>query len=258
MTHTIALAGKGGVGKTTVTGILINYLAAKKKGPILAVDADANSNLNEVLGMEVETTLGSIREEMARAALDPNSPIPPGMPKQDYAEMKFAEAIIEGDDFDLLVMGRTQGEGCYCYVNGLLSTQVSRYSGNYRYVVVDNEAGMEHISRGILPRVDTVILVSDSSRRGIQACARIFELVKELKLNPKQIKLLVNRAPGGVISEGVMEEIRKSGMDLLAVLPQDEDIYEFDGEGRPTSQLPEDNAFRKALCAALDKLDFDL
>ena len=176
MTHTIALAGKGGVGKTTVTGILINYLAAKKKGPILAVDADANSNLNEVLGMEVETTLGSIREEMARAALDPNSPIPPGMPKQDYAEMKFAEALIEGDDFDLLVMGRTQGEGCYCYVNGLLSTQVSRYSGNYRYVVVDNEAGMEHISRGILPRVDTVILVSDSSRRGIQACARIFEL----------------------------------------------------------------------------------
>lgn len=256
MTHTIALAGKGGVGKTTVTGLLIHYLAAKKQGPILAVDADANSNLNEVLGMEVTTTLGSIREEMARAEMNPDNPIPPGMTKQDWAEMRFADALIEGNDYDMLVMGRTQGEGCYCFVNGLLSTQVARYSSNYRYVVVDNEAGMEHISRGILPKVDTVLLVSDSSRRGIQACGRIYELVKELKLNPTQIKLLVNRAPGGVLSDGVKEEIAKTGMDLLGVLPQDETIYEFDGEGKPTSQLPQDNAFRKALYAALDQLTF--
>ena len=256
MTQTIALAGKGGVGKTTVTGLLINYLAAKKNGPILAVDADANSNLNEVLGMEVEITLGSLREEMAQAELNPNNPIPPGMAKQDYAEMRFNEALIEGDDYDLLVMGRTQGKGCYCFVNGLLSTQVARYANNYRYVVVDNEAGMEHISRGILPKVDTVILVSDASRRGIQACGRIFELVKELNLGAKQVKLLVNRAPGGVLSDGVMEEIRKTGMDLLAVLPQDETIYEFDGEGKPTSQLPDDNPFRKALYAALDQMKF--
>lgn len=254
MTHTIALAGKGGVGKTTVTGLLIHYLAAKKQGPILAVDADANSNLNEVLGMKVETTLGSIREEMERAQMSPDNPIPPGMTKQDWAEMRFADALIEGDDYDMLVMGRTQGEGCYCFVNGLLSTQVARYSGNYRYVVVDNEAGMEHISRGILPKVDTVLLVSDSSRRGIQACGRIFELVHELKLNPSQIKLLVNRAPGGVLSDGVKEEIDKTGMELLGVLPQDETIFEFDDEGTPTSQLPEDNAFRKALYQALDQL----
>ena len=256
MTHTIALAGKGGVGKTTVTGLLINYLCAKKKGPVLAVDADANSNLNEVLGMDVEITLGSLREEMAQAELNPNNPIPPGMAKQDYAEMRFNEALIEGDDYDLLVMGRTQGKGCYCFVNGLLSTQVARYANNYRYVVVDNEAGMEHISRGILPKVDTVILVSDASRRGIQACGRIFELVKELNLGAKQVKLLVNRAPGGVLSDGVMEEIQKTGMDLLAVLPQDETIYEFDGEGKPTSQLPDDNPFRKALYAALDQMKF--
>ena len=256
MTHTIAMAGKGGVGKTTITGLLINYLCAKKQGPVLAVDADANSNLNEVLGMEVETTLGSLREEMAQAELNPNNPIPPGMAKQDYAEMKFNEALIEGDDFDMLVMGRTQGKGCYCFVNGLLSTQVARYANNYRYVVVDNEAGMEHISRGILPKVDTVILVSDASRRGIQACGRIFELVKELNLGAKQVKLLVNRAPGGVLSEGVMEEIKKTGMELLGVLPQDDTIYEFDGEGKPTSQLPADNPFRKALYAALDQLTF--
>lgn len=256
MTHTIALAGKGGVGKTTVTGLLINYLCAKKQGPVLAVDADANSNLNEVLGVEVETTLGSIREEMAQAEMNPNNPIPTGMTKADYAEMKFADALIEGDDYDMLVMGRTQGKGCYCFVNGLLSTQISRYAGNYRYVVVDNEAGMEHVSRGLLPRVDTVILVSDCSRRGVQAAGRIFELVKELDLGASQIKLLINRAPNGVANEGVLEEVRKTGMELLGVLPQDDTIYEYDGEGKPTSQLPADDPFRKALYAALDQLKF--
>ena len=255
-THVIAVAGKGGVGKTTTCGMIIEELIKEGKGPLLVVDADANSNLNEVLGVDVETTLGDIREEMARAELLPVSPIPSGMTKQEYAEYKFSQALIEEDDFDMLVMGRTQGKGCYCFVNGLLSTQVARYASNYRYVVVDNEAGMEHISRGILPKVDTVILVSDASRRGIQACGRIFELVKELNLGAKQVKLLVNRAPGGVLSEGVMEEIKKTGMELLGVLPQDDTIYEFDGEGKPTSQLPADNPFRKALYAALDQLTF--
>ena len=254
MTHTIALAGKGGVGKTTVTGLLIHYLCAKKNGPVLAVDADANSNLNEVLGVEVETTLGSLREEMARAEMAVESPIPVGMTKADYAEMKFADALIEGDDYDLLVMGRTQGKGCYCFVNGLLSTQVARYAGNYRYVVVDNEAGMEHVSRGILPKVDTVILVSDCSRRGVQAAGRIFELVKELDLGASQVKLLINRAPNGVASEGVLEEVKKTGMELLAVLPQDDTVFEYDGEGVPTTRLPEDNPFRKAVYAAFDQL----
>ena len=256
MTQTIALAGKGGVGKTTITGMLIQYLCAKKNGAVLAVDADANSNLNEVLGVEVESTLGDIREEMARAEMSAVNPIPAGMTKQDYAEMKFGDALVEGDDYDLLVMGRTQGKGCYCFVNGILSTQVSRYAANYRYVVVDNEAGMEHISRGILPAIDTVILVSDASRRGIQAAGRIFELTKELKLGAKETKLLVNRAPGGVLSDGVRKEIDKFGMELLGVLPQDDGIYAFDGEGRPTSELPADNAFRKALYEALDKMNF--
>ena len=238
MTQTIALAGKGGVGKTTITGMLIQYLCAKKNGAVLAVDADANSNLNEVLGVEVESTLGDIREEMARAEMSAVNPIPAGMTKQDYAEMKFGDALVEGDDYDLLIMGRTQGKGCYCFVNGILSTQVARYAANYRYVVVDNEAGMEHISRGI------------------QAAGRIFELTKDLKLGAKETKLLVNRAPGGVLSDGVREEIDKFGMELLGVLPQDDGIYAFDGEGRPTSELPADNAFRKALYEALDKMNF--
>jgi len=256
MTQTIALAGKGGVGKTTICGMLIRYLCEKKKGAVLAVDADANSNLNEVLGMEIETTLGDIREEMARAEMSSTNPIPVGMTKQEYAEYKFTQALAEGDDFDMLVMGRTQGKGCYCFVNGILQSQVQKYAGNYRYVVVDNEAGMEHLSRGILPRVDTVILVSDCSRRGVQACARIYELTKSLELGAGEIKLIINRAPGGVASAGVLEEVKQSGMELLAVLPQDEEIYEYDGEGRPTSELPANNPFRKALTAALDTMQF--
>ena len=113
MAHVIAVAGKGGVGKTTLCGLLIQYLCEQNKGPILAVDADANSNLNEVLGVKVEATLGDIREEIAQAELAKDNPIPPGMSKADYAEMKFNSALIEDDDFDMLVMGRTQGKGCY-------------------------------------------------------------------------------------------------------------------------------------------------
>ena len=129
----------------------------EEERPVLAVDADANSNLNEVLGVEVNTTLGEIREEIARAEMAAKSPIPPGMSKADYAEMQFSDALTEADDYDLLVMGRTQGKGCYCFVNGLLSTQVAKYAQNYRYIVVDNEAGLEHLSRGILPKVDTIL-----------------------------------------------------------------------------------------------------
>ena len=147
--HTIAVAGKGGVGKTTTCGMIIDYLCAKKRGPVLVVDADANSNLNEVLGVEVETSLGQIREEMAQAEL--KGTIPKGMTKADYAEMKFGDALIEDDDFDMLVMGRTQGKGCYCYVNGVLQSQLGKYLPNYSYVVMDNEAGLEHIARGTPP-----------------------------------------------------------------------------------------------------------
>ena len=255
MPQTIAVAGKGGVGKTTLTGMLTQYLAEKKKGPILAVDADANANLNEVLGVEVEATLGDIREEIAKAELAEKSPIPAGMSKQDYAEFKFDTALTEEDDYDLLVMGHTQGKGCYCFVNGLLSAQVARRSQHYNYVVVDNEAGMEHISRGILPNVDIVILVSDCSRRGIQAVGRIARLIPECGLKPKKVGLIVNRAPGGVLSEGVQEEIQKQGLELLGVVPHDEGVYEYDSAGTPTTELPPENPVRQALYKIIDSLN---
>ena len=250
MAHVIAVAGKGGVGKTTLSGMLIQRLCEMGKRPVLAVDADANANLNEVLGVEVEMTLGDVREEVLRAETSAVNPIPKGMTKADYTEIMFQRCIAEDDDFDLLVMGRTQGKGCYCFVNGLLQTQLAKLVPNYKYVLVDKEAGMEHISRGILPKVDTIILVSDCSRRGVQAAGRIAELTKECGMNPKTMGLIVNRAPGGKLNEGTMEEIEKQGLTLLGVVPHDDQVYEYDCDGKPTSSLPKDSP----VCLALDEI----
>ena len=249
MPHTIAVAGKGGVGKTTTCGMMIDYLCKKRQGPVLVVDADANANLNEVLGVEVETSLGAIREEIANAEL--KGTIPKSMSKAEYADFKFNSALIEDDDFDMLVMGRTQGKGCYCFVNGLLTTLMTKYAKNYSYVVMDNEAGLEHVARGTLPHVDTMLLISDCSRRGVQAVARLAEMIDEMELKPTQMGLIINRAPGGVLNPGVMEEIEKHGLKLLGVLPQDEAVYEADCEGQPSSKLPENNPVKQALYGIL-------
>lgn len=255
MAHVIAVAGKGGVGKTTLTGLMIQYLGEKGKGPILAVDADANSNLNEVLGVEVEATLGDVREEVARSEMAKDNPIPAGMTKADYMEFKFDDALVEDKDFDLLVMGRTQGKGCYCFVNGLLQAQLQRLEKNYPYIIVDNEAGMEHISRGVLPSMQTAILVSDCSRRGVQAVGRIAKLIEECDMHPRQVGLIINRAPGGVLNEGTKQEIENQGLHLLGVVPQDETVFDYDCEGKPTINLPEDSPVKKAIREIVDKLD---
>ncbi len=254
MTHVIAVAGKGGVGKTTLCGMLIQYLCEKGKGPVLAVDADANSNLGEVLGVKTQTTLGEIREEIARSEMQDNNPIPPGMSKAGYAQMRFEDALTEEEDYDLLVMGRTQGKGCYCFVNGLLQAELVRYQNNYRYFVVDNEAGMEHISRGVLPYMQTAVLVSDCSRRGVQAAGRIARLITECGMHPERVELIVNRAPAGELSGGVREEIVLQDLKLLGVIPQDETVYEYDCDGKPTSLLPGDNPVKQAAYRIFDQL----
>ena len=249
---TIAVAGKGGVGKTTTCGMIIDYLIKKSDDPILVVDADANSNLNEVLGVDAEITLGSIREEIAHSEID--GKIPEGMSKADYAEFKFEDALIEEKDFDMIVMGRTQGQGCYCFVNGLLKSQIDKYIKNYSYTVIDNEAGLEHISRGTLPHVDIMLLVSDCSRRGIQAVARIRDMIDELKLNPGQVYLIVNRAPNGELNPGVLEEIEKYNLPLLGVLPHDDLVYEYDCEGKPTAYVPDDTPIKAKLNELMGEL----
>ena len=256
MGNVIAVAGQGGVGKTTLCGLLIQYLCESGKKPVLAVDADANSNLNEVLGVKTEITLGELREEIERAGVDSRYQIPAGITKQDYLEMRLADAITEEDDYDLMVMGRTQGQGCYCFVNGLVQTQIQRLQSHYPYIVVDNEAGMEHISRGILPTMQTAILVSDCSRRGVQAAGRIARLVEELNFKPQKMGLIVNRAPEGRLDAGTMEEIQKQNLELLGVIPHDDMVYRFDCDGRPTIQLPADSPVRAALKEIVEKLDF--
>ena len=254
MGHIIAVAGKGGVGKTTLTGLLIQYLCESGNKPVLAVDADANANLNEVLGVGIECTLGELREEIERAGVDSRYQIPVGMTKQAYLEARLSDAITEEDDYDLMVMGRTQGQGCYCFVNGLVQTQIQKLQSNYPYVVVDNEAGMEHISRGLIPTMEIAILVSDCSRRGVQAAGRIAALMKELNFKPKTVGLIVNRAPEGKLDAGTMEEVEKQGLTLLGVVPQDQDVYQYDCDGKPIVRLPKDSPVRSALHDIVQKL----
>ncbi|MCR4894859.1 MAG: AAA family ATPase [Eubacteriales bacterium] len=251
----IAFAGKGGVGKTTLCGLAIQHLCREGRTPVLAVDADANSNLNEVLGVESPETLGQIREEVERAADMAVSPIPKGMTKADYMEMRLEDALTETKDFDLMVMGRSQGKGCYCYVNGLVQTQLRRLQNGYPYIVVDNEAGLEHISRGLLPSIDTAVLVSDCSRRGVQAASRIAQLMDEMDMRPGRIGIIINKAPDGKIDPGTMAAVNESGLELLGAVPADEDVYRFDCDGRPTAELPEDSPVREAFGRILEKLD---
>ena len=255
MGHVIALAGKGGVGKTTLCALLIQYLCETGKKPVLAVDADANANLNEVLGVEIGPTLGQLREEIERAGTTPQFQIPPGFTKATWLELRLADTITESDDFDLMVMGRSQGQGCYCFVNGLVQTQVQRLQSQYPYVVVDNEAGLEHISRGILPSMEKAILVSDCSRRGVQAAGRIARLMEEMQLHPQTVGLIVNRVPGGVLDEGTQEEIQRQGLRLFGIVPQDDTIYRYDCDGRPLVQMPANSPVRQPLARIIQKLE---
>ena len=253
MPKIIAVAGKGGTGKTTLCGMLVKHLAGRKSGHILAVDADPNSNLNEVLGIDAPVTLGEIREIVLKNSSGES--LPGGMTKQEYMDFMFGDALSEEQDFDLLVMGRTQGEGCYCFINGVLRSQIDKYSATYSHIVIDNEAGLEHISRGTLPKVDTLLLVSDCSRRGIQAAGRAAVLVEDLKLKPDILKLIINRAPGGELAAGVLDEIKKQNLDLLGIIPQDNAIYLYDSEGKPIVDVPDDSPVKTAIKSIISELN---
>jgi CO dehydrogenase maturation factor len=170
-------------------------------------------------------------------------------------DFRFSAALVEEDNYDMLVMGRTQGKGCYCFVNDILREQLKKYYQNYHYLIVDNEAGLEHISRGILPPVDLILLVSDCSRRGIQAAGRIAEMIVELDLKVKKVGLIVNRAPEGKLNGGITEEIEAQHLSLIGVLPQDPLVYEYDSAGTPLVKLPESSAVRQALGEIIQKLE---
>lgn len=240
MPYSIALAGKGGTGKTTVSGMLVKYLVNNGKGPVLAVDADSNANLNEVLGLEVRDTLGNAREDMKKGH------VPAGMTKDIFMEMKLEEAVAESDGFDLVVMGQPEGSGCYCAANTLLTNFLDRLQDNYASIVIDNEAGMEHISRMTTKNVDLLLIVSDTSRRGLQAAVRIDRLARELNIGVGKSCLIINQSKEAP-SQQVLDMLAREGLELAGTIPADDTIYDYDFNGKPTVDLPDDNA---ALVAA--------
>jgi CO dehydrogenase maturation factor len=244
MTITIAVAGKGGTGKTTICGLLIRRLAAAQAGPILAIDADPASNLNTVLDLPLERTVGDVREETsekARANL-----LEAGISKQDLLDYEINSSIVEGTDVDLMAMGRPEGPGCYCAANNMLRLIIDQIADSYPWVVIDNEAGLEHLSRRTTRDVDVLFIVSDATVRGITTAGRVAALLGELETRVGKHYLVVNRAVHGLSPE-LRVAIEANGLDLLAVLPDDALVAEYDAAGKPLVGLPADSPLSAAL-----------
>lgn len=236
MTYSVALAGKGGTGKTTLASLIIRFLNSRGKGPILAVDADPNANLAEGLGLEVKETVG----KMLASFMDEKLNFPPGMSKETYLEYRLNELLVESKGIDLLVMGRGEGSGCYCYPNVILRKYIDILTKNYPYVVLDNEAGMEHVSRRLSDHIDLMLVVSDYSLKGVRAAGRIRELTQELKLEVGKQFLVINRAPEN-LDTSIREEMERQRLNLLGVIPVDEKVFQYDLKGKPIMNLSDES-----------------
>jgi CO dehydrogenase maturation factor len=247
MSFSIALAGKGGTGKTTLAGLLIKYLVKTERTPILAVDADSNANFNEVLGLEFSETLGNAREEMKKGI------VPGGMTKDIFMSMKLEQAIVESKGYDLVVMGQPEGPGCYCAANTLLTGFLEKLTNNYPYIVMDNEAGMEHISRLTTSNTDILLVVSDTSRRGIQAAVRINKLAKNLNIGVGKSYLIINQTKNG-LPEAVLNILETEDIELAGTIPTDSTIYDYDLNGQPTIEMSENSKSVKAAFEIFKKI----
>ncbi len=254
MTTTIALAGKGGTGKTTVAALLIKHLIECGSGSILAIDADPSSNLNLALGLPLEQTIGDIREDMLKQVNTSNGSLAnrPGMSKADYLDYEIEYALVEGEYVDLLAMGRPEGPGCYCAVNHILRDIIDRLGRSYEYVVIDNEAGLEHLSRRTTRDVDVLLIVTDPTMRGIIAASRIAEISRELDVNVKQAYLVLNRVSGD-LSPSVQEAIDSLGVPLVGVIPEDPEIMALDAEGRPLVDIGQGSRVYRAVQGIAEK-----
>lgn len=253
MAFVIALAGKGGTGKTTIAGLTVRYIIEKKKRPVLAVDADSNNCLNEVLGVDVHATIGKLREESLQT-IRSGAERPGGMSMEQIFDYQVQQSIIESKGFDLMVMGRPEGPGCYCAANNIIRKYTDKLSETYLYVVIDNEAGMEHLSRRTTHKVDLLLIVSDPAVRGIQTAKRINGLVEELQLEINRRVVIINRISGneGADLKNLAEE---SGLRVAGLVPQDEAIFNLDLQGKPIFQLPDDSKAVKAVFSILDSLN---
>lgn len=260
MTTTIAVAGKGGTGKTTVVSQFIRYLHERRLGSILAIDADPSSNLHYVLGLDLEGTIGDIREDMldqVQSSSTMASTMPGGMGKQDYLDYQIRMLMTEGEDVDLLAMGRPEGQGCYCAANHMIRVVMDRIGKSYDYVVMDNEAGMEHISRRTTRDVDHLILVTDSSRRSVIAAERIIEMVPGLDVNIENMHLVVNRVPGDELAPALADAVANLGVELAGTIPNDPVMSEFEFTGRPLIELPHDSRVVQAVYRIADRIFAD-
>ncbi len=242
MTISIAVAGKGGSGKTTVASLVIRYLMRNGSGPILAVDADPNANLGESLGLGIKETVGSIIASFNEEKIN----IPPGMTKGVYLEYRLNQALVESQSLDLMTMGRGEGSECYCYPNLILRKFIDALADNYAYVVMDNEAGMEHLSRKTTQNVDELLIVSNHSVKGVRAVAQIAELVAKLKLSVKRQSVIINFAPPQ-LDPLIKEELSRLKLTPLATVPLDEAVSKYDLELRPLLDLPDSSPAVKAV-----------
>lgn len=262
MTTTIAVAGKGGTGKTTVCAMIVRYLTQQGLSPVLAIDADPSSNLNLVLGLPLddEETVGYIREDMlAQVQTDATSGVMTGglvggLTKHDYFDYHIRSILVEGDNVDLLAMGRPEGPGCYCPANNAMRLVIDRLSDQYPFIVMDNEAGLEHLSRRTTRNVDHLLIVTDPSQRGAVAARRVAELVDELNIEIKQAHLIVNRLPGGQIPPPLKAFIDTIGVPLLGAVPDDSTLREFEFSGRPLVDLGDESPVYRAVADMIAQL----
>lgn len=248
MSYVLAMAGKGGTGKTTFSGLAVRYFMEKYGGSILAVDADANANLDMVLGARAEKTVGQVREYLTKNIDN----MPRGMAKEDWVEMQMQQSIVEEEGFDLISMGRPEGPGCYCFLNSIFRRQLDLMVANYDFVVMDNEAGMEHLSRRTTRGVDLMIIMSDATVRGVETALRIRELAREMSLELKRLALVISRVRDG-IPEGVARRAEDGNLKIAGFLPDDPLLRELDGDGRPLVELPADSLAYQAVKAILDE-----
>ena len=249
MTTTIVVAGKGGVGKTAIAALLIDLLS--KKGVVLAIDADPATNLNDALGLPLGETVGRAREDVTDDIQ--KGRLSPTVSKQDVLDMKIREALVESAKVDLLAMGRPEGPGCYCAANHMLRLSIDRLAKNYDYTVIDSEAGMEHISRQTTQDVDLLLIVSDVTMRGITTAARMKDLIKEMRTKVGKVRLAVNRVKNGLPQE-IEKAIGDFGLELVATVPEDQNLADLDIKGKPIIELPEDSPLRQAAKEIVSKL----
>jgi CO dehydrogenase maturation factor len=260
MTITIALAGKGGVGKTTIAGMVIKYLVMNRPGPVLAIDADPSSNLNMVLGLPLDWTVGDIREDMlaqVKSSLSAGGAamgsMPGGITKHDYLDYQIRASLAEGEAFDLIAMGRSEGTGCYCAVNHNLREVMDSIGKNYQYVVVDCEAGMEHLSRRTTRDVEHLLIISDPTQRGIVAAQRIASFRNEMDIHIEHAYLIINRLPGPIPAP-LNAEISKLDIPLLGTVPADDELATFEFSGTPLVDLGNNSPVYQAVAKMMETI----